>query len=202
MLNDIYSAHEFLVESPPPFSIHMRELDLTLIMGQHHYRPFIPATSESADHSSVQRRMPNSNWVSEIWAVLDKKPCLHSLRISLDVHDRGVWRKIPEKNITSALRQLRVLHDFVIELPPNVPFLAPSLQGQTLDENNDCQGPFRVTRRPALRYWNFVSDKIERFQWEADTSTENGDESCSVAILKDNTFVHSPQAPYNNPHLV
>jgi len=202
MLNDIVSAHEFLVENHAPFSIHIRDLDLTLNMGQYHYRPFMPATSGPTIHHSTQHGIPNSNWVSEIWAALDKKPCLHNLRISLDVHDRGVWRKIPEKNITSALRQLRVLHHFEIELPPHIPFPAPNLQGQTLDEKNDCHGSFRVTRRAALRYWNFVSDKVERFQWEAHTSTESSDGSCSIAILKEITFVHSSQAPYNNPHLV
>ncbi|KAH7035886.1 uncharacterized protein B0I36DRAFT_97644 [Microdochium trichocladiopsis] len=201
MFNDIISAHEFLAGDGMPFARHIRDLELTFNLGQHHYQPFMLAAAEQGAGQDALDKLSRHGLLNDIWTALGKMACLHNVRIAFDVYDRGVWRKIPEKNITSALKHLSVQHQFTIELPPRLPIPAPRLEGQALDDDTDGKNPFSVLRRPALRYWTFVPDKVERFTFETHLDDSNN-ESCAIAVLKDATFVHSSQAPYNNPHLL
>lgn len=183
-----------------PLVRHIRNIELTFNMGQYHYQPFLTESTDAVGHQNDVACRPFGNWVGDIWAALEEMTYLHSLRISLDVNDRGVWRKIPEKNITESLRRLRVKHDFTVELPPRLQINAPRLEDQTLSDDDE-ETAFKIIRRPPLRYWNFVSDRIERFSWEPKVDPISGLESCSIAILKNMTYVPAAQAPYNNPHL-
>ncbi|KXJ89070.1 hypothetical protein Micbo1qcDRAFT_213389 [Microdochium bolleyi] len=199
MFNDIASAHEFLVGNTVPFTRHIRDMELTFNMGQYHYEPFLPEPDVLAGQQHDVGCRPFGNWVNDIWEALGAMTCLHNVRISFDVHDRGVWRKIPERNVTKALKHLRVKHDFTVELPSKLQIIAPRLQGQTLEEDEETN--FQIIRRPRLRYWKFDSDRIERFSWELGVDPVSGRESCYIAVLKNTTYVPTVQAPYNNPHL-
>jgi hypothetical protein len=58
--------------------------------------------------------------------------CLKSVRVSLDVYDRGPWRILPERWATNGLRRLQVLDSFTVELPPVLPHHDQIYPGQSL----------------------------------------------------------------------
>ncbi|OTB03875.1 hypothetical protein M426DRAFT_321360 [Hypoxylon sp. CI-4A] len=151
--NDFFSAHRFFVYNPSPYVTQIRHLDLSLNLPFHKYAPFITDAPKSQ--------------VRELWDALERISCLHTLRISLDIYDRGPWRKIPERGVTAQLEDLKVLKDFTLELPPELPIKTHPPNMQNLD--SEAKTPFKVVRRPALRYWQFQPGEVDRFSWDTHT---------------------------------
>ncbi|KAI1206049.1 uncharacterized protein F4807DRAFT_243707 [Annulohypoxylon truncatum] len=174
LFNDFFSAHRFFVYNPSPYIPYMRHLDLSLNLPFHEYAPFVIDAPKSR--------------VRELWKALERISCLHTLRISLDIYDRGAWRKIPERGVTEQLRNLKVLKDFTLELPPSLPIKAdiPNMH------NLDAQGeePFTVVRRPPLRYWQFTPGQVERFTW--DTHTKGQQSHCFITLAREARNVPNP----------
>ncbi|OTA63331.1 hypothetical protein K449DRAFT_443959 [Hypoxylon sp. EC38] len=164
LFNDFFSAHRFFVYNPSPYASSIRHLDLSLNLPFHEYTPFISDGAKSR--------------VRELWEALGRISCLHTLRISLDIYDRGAWRKIPERGITAQLKDLKVLRDFTLELPPGLHIKTHFPNMQNLDVQGEI--PFKVVRRPPLRYWQFNPGEVERFTWESHTK---GQQSHSFITL-------------------
>ncbi|KAI2468489.1 hypothetical protein F4781DRAFT_432315 [Annulohypoxylon bovei var. microspora] len=174
LFNDFFSAHRFFVYNPSPYIPHMRHVDLSLNLPFHDYAPFITNAPKSR--------------IRELWEALDRISCLHTLRISLDIYDRGAWRKIPEQGVTEQLKELKVLRDFTVELPPSLPIKAHIPNMQNLDAQE--KAPFRVVRRPPLRYWQFNPGEIERFKWE--THEKGQQNHCFITLAREARNVPNP----------
>jgi hypothetical protein len=174
--NDTFSAHRFLVTHPPQLVQHMRNLDLTLCTRSGDYS--VVAHDKSAE---AECRL------NDIWASLGRMHSLKTLRVSLDVYDRGPWRIIPEQGAIEGLRNLRVLQDFKVELPPKMPLQNIVYPDHVIDED---EVPFTVVRRPPLRYWEFSPWHVERFQWE--TQIDGDITSCWITLLTDTTPIKNP----------
>lgn len=204
MLNDLYSAYKFLSYTPSPFVTHIRNLELTLNMRYCQYAPWIPP-AEDEDGGDMEHWIGyNTGWVRKICSSLAQIQCLHNLRVSLDIQDHGAWRKIPERNLAAELSKIRVLCDFSVELPPDLPFYAQALKGQMLDSEEEEGEPtrFKVIRRPPLRYWDFHPGEIEKFAWETHTNPNNNFTNCGIAVFRGATLTRSSQPPYNNPYVM
>ncbi|KAI6087653.1 hypothetical protein F4821DRAFT_235579 [Hypoxylon rubiginosum] len=173
LFNDFFSAHRFFVYSPSPYASHIRHLDLTLSLPFHEYTPFIVDQPKSR--------------VRELWEALGNISCLHDLRVSLDIYDRGPWRKIPECGVTEQLSDLRVLRDFTVELPPALPIKTQLPNMQNIDEED---ATFKVVRRPSLRYWQFCPGEVERFTWETHAKGEQS--HCYINLIREPSFVRNP----------
>ncbi|KAI4864699.1 hypothetical protein F4820DRAFT_422716 [Hypoxylon rubiginosum] len=173
LFNDFFSAHRFFVYSPSPYASHIRHLDLTLSLPFHEYAPFIVDQPKSR--------------VRELWEALGDISCLHSLRVSLDIYDRGPWRKIPECGVTAQLKDLRVLRDFTVELPPSLPIKTQLPNMQNIDAEDVA---FEVVRRNPLRYWQFCPGEVERFRWETHTKGEQS--HCYINLIRDPSYVRNP----------
>ncbi|KAI1463798.1 uncharacterized protein F4812DRAFT_231431 [Daldinia caldariorum] len=164
IFNDFFSAHRFFTCNPSPYITHIRHLDLSLSLPFYEYAPFI-----------VDR--PKSR-VRELWEALERISCLHDLRISLDIYDHGPWRKIPERGVTAQLKNLEVLGKFTVELPPSLPIRTHTPNMQNLDAHEEL--PFKIVRRPPLRYWQFTPGDVERFGWK--THTKGQQSHCFITI--------------------
>ncbi|KAI1103817.1 hypothetical protein F4804DRAFT_332867 [Jackrogersella minutella] len=180
LLNDFFSAHRFFVYKPSPYISHMRHLDLSLNLPFHEYAPFIVEGPKSR--------------VRELWEALEHIQCLHTLRVSLDIYDRGAWRKIPERNVTAQLKELKVLRNFTLELPPSLPIKTHPPNMQNLDAQEEM--PFSVVRRPPLRYWQFNPGEVERFTWE--THTKGRQSHCFIALAREARNIPNPDARSGN----
>ncbi|KAI1474874.1 hypothetical protein F4774DRAFT_398980 [Daldinia eschscholtzii] len=177
IFNDFFSAHRFFTYNPSPYITSIRHLDLSLSLPFYEYAPFI-----------VDR--PRSR-VRELWEALERISCLHSLRVSLDIYDHGPWRKIPERGVTAQLRDLEVLGNFTVELPPSLPIKTHTPNMQDLDSQEEL--PFKVVRRPPLRYWQFTPGDVERFGWK--THKKGQQNHCFITL--DRTVRRIP-----NPYLL
>ncbi|KAI2605603.1 hypothetical protein GGR54DRAFT_440104 [Hypoxylon sp. NC1633] len=174
LFNDFFSAHRFFVYNPSPYISHVRHLDLSLNLTFHEYAPFIVDGPKSR--------------IRELWEALGEISCLHSLRISLDIYDRGPWRKIPERPVTAQLKNLNVLRDFTLELPPTLPIKAHAPNMQNLDTEEET--PFKIVRRPSLRYWQFTPGEVERFTWE--THTKGNQSHCFITLSREARYIPNP----------
>ncbi|KAI1453866.1 hypothetical protein F4805DRAFT_355796 [Annulohypoxylon moriforme] len=174
LFNDFFSAHRFFVYDPSPYIPHMRHLDLSLNLPFHEYAPFIVDAPKSR--------------VRELWKSLERISCLHTLRISLDIYDRGAWRKIPEQRVAEQLKDIKVLRNFTLELPPSLPIKAHIPNMQNLDAQEEA--PFTVVRRPPLRYWQFTPGEVERFTW--DTHTKGQQSHCFITLNRSARKVPNP----------
>lgn len=175
--NDLYSTYRFLVSHPPAFVSHIRHLDLTLNMTFADYAPFFFETTTK-----------KKDYVRPIWNALANLKCLHNMRISLDIYDRGPWRTLPEDQVIKGLLNLQVANDFTVELPPSMPIYNIIFQKQEPTEDDDL--PFRIVRRPALRYWEFHPHEVERFRW--DTHQKGNLKICWVTLLKSSRRIPNP----------
>ncbi|XDG09792.1 hypothetical protein ABKA04_009407 [Annulohypoxylon sp. FPYF3050] len=164
----------FFVYKPSPYIPHMRHLDLSLNLPFHEYAPFVAGSSKSR--------------VRELWKALGYISCLHTLRISLDIYDRGAWRKIPEQRVAEQLKDLKVLRKFTLELPPSLPIKAHIPNMENLDAQDEA--PFTVVRRPPLRYWQFTPGQVERFTW--DTHTKGQQTHCFITLAREARNVPNP----------
>ncbi|KAI1413931.1 hypothetical protein F5Y13DRAFT_160348 [Hypoxylon sp. FL1857] len=174
LFNDFFSAHRFFVYSPSPYISSIRHLDLSLSLPFHEYLPFIIDGNKSR--------------VRELWEALGRITCLHTLRISLDIYDRGAWRKIPERGITAQLKDLKVLKDFTLELPPSLHIKTHFPNMKHLDAQEDT--PFRIVRRPPLRYWQFNPGEVERFTWES--YTKGRQSHCFITLAREARNIPNP----------
>ncbi|KAI2614793.1 uncharacterized protein GGS25DRAFT_517650 [Hypoxylon fragiforme] len=178
IFTDLFSAHRFFVSPSPstsPYLSRIRHLDLSLTLPFYEYAPF-----------TLDPPSSNKSRVRELGDALRRRiACLHSLRVALDVYDRGPWRKIPERAVVAQLRglslSLRRGGGFTLELPPELAIKVhlPNMQGLDEDEDGDGDGDggwggFRVVRRPRLRYWQFVPGEVERFTWKVEGREKGG----------------------------
>ncbi|KAI1171992.1 hypothetical protein F4777DRAFT_24985 [Nemania sp. FL0916] len=193
IFNDVFSAHRFLVQRPSSSHLirHVRDLDLTLSVPYHELVPFNvigrPETEDNQDAAakriSIVMNDVESGRLGAIFTALANSPtCLHSLRIALDVYDRGPWRRIPEPALVSHLERIPVRRgrdgdvNYTVEFPPALPIQAyyaglEDFEDDEVDESYECDGtrdalPFDVLRRPPLRYWQFSPGEVEHFNWE------------------------------------
>ncbi|KAL7629853.1 hypothetical protein AAE478_001376 [Parahypoxylon ruwenzoriense] len=174
LFNDLFSAHRFFIYSPSPYVSHIRNLDLSLNLAFHDYAPFIT-------------KLPRSR-VRELWEALGRISFLHNLRISLDIYDRGPWRKIPEQGVTAQLKDLDVLRDFTLELPPELAIKTDAPNMQNLDPLEET--PFKVIRRPPLRYWQFGPGEVEHFKWE--THRKGRQSHCFITLAREARHIPNP----------
>ncbi|KAI1134728.1 hypothetical protein F5Y05DRAFT_198934 [Hypoxylon sp. FL0543] len=174
LFNDFFSAHRFFRYNPSPYISSIRHLDLSLNLPFHEYAPFISDGAKSR--------------VRELWEALGQITCLHSLRISLDVYDRGAWRKIPERGVTAQLKDIKVLGDFTLELPPSLPIKTHYPNMQNLDAQEET--PFQVVRRPPLRYWQFNPGEVEKFTWNSHTKGQQT--HCFITLEREATSIPNP----------
>ncbi|KAI1497755.1 hypothetical protein F5X99DRAFT_354384 [Biscogniauxia marginata] len=175
IFNDLFSAHNFFVCIPSPYLFHLRYLDLTLNVPFHECSPFVI-------------NMPKNR----VKAVLDSiklLPYLHSLRVSLDVCDRGPWRKLPERDLVTHLKSCKAFREFTVELPPPLAVKAHLLDGQDLD-NSQKDTPFCIVRRPPLRYWQFNPGDVEHFRWE--TFKRSNQSHCRITVTKSRMAISNP----------
>jgi hypothetical protein len=142
ILSDLTSAHWFLVLRPPALLLHVRNLDLHLSAASYEYGPYL----EDGDASSNTR-------ISQIMGVLPELFCLHRLRLSFDVWNRGLWSDVSEEALLSDLSELRVLKKVTLELPE-----ATSKTGMDQQLDARCRPGLVVQRQPMLRY--FVSSGL------------------------------------------
>ncbi|KAI1637894.1 hypothetical protein F4809DRAFT_649671 [Biscogniauxia mediterranea] len=179
IFNDLFSAHRFFVHHPSPHISHLRHLDLTL------HTPF-------RECSPLVINTPRSR-VKEVIDYVKSLPCLHTLRVSIDICDRGPWRKLPERDLAMHLQGCRALRQFTVEFPPLL------LAGKThLFEGQDLPAagqdtattPFVILRRPPLRYWQFHPGEVERFRWE--TFRRDNQPHCRITLAKSGTAISNP----------
>ncbi len=176
--NDVYSAYRFLVSHPPVFVSYIRHLDLTFDMAFGDYAPFFFETATK-----------RKDYLRPIWKALGSFKCLHDLRISLDVYDRGPWRTLPEDQVTEGLLNLRVVKNFTLELPPSMPIYNIIFRKTELSEDDEHL-PFKIVRRPALRYWEFHPHEVERFRW--DTHNKGKLKICWITLIKSSRRIPNP----------
>lgn len=212
IFNDVFSAHRFLVRSGSSrFIRHLRNLDLTLSVPFHELAPFLaigrPDTEDQDDTAagSVSIASAKNSRLGAIFAALADSPtCLHSLQVSLDVYDRGPWRKMPERALASYLERIRVRTgkkgevNYIVELPPALPIRTHYAGLQELedvidekDEKRRVTAPFSVTRRSPLRYWQFNPGEVEHFTWET-YQGEKQHQHCWIALSKATRFISNP----------
>ncbi|KAI1129004.1 hypothetical protein F5Y10DRAFT_291524 [Nemania abortiva] len=211
IFNDVFSAHRFLVRSSSSrFIRHLRQLDLTLSVPFHELAPFLaigrPDTDGQGDEAaeSFSTASAKNSRLGAIFAALADSPtCLHSLHVSLDVYDRGPWRKIPEPALASYLERIRVRKgkqgelNYTVELPPALPIRTHYAGLQELEgasDEGDEEGiatPFHITRRPPLRYWQFNPGEVEHFTWETHHG-EKRHQHCWIALSKATRFISNP----------
>ncbi|KAI1383830.1 uncharacterized protein F4822DRAFT_433765 [Hypoxylon trugodes] len=174
IFNDFFSAHRFFVYDPSPYIPHIRHLDLSLNLPFHAYAPLITGGPKSRTR--------------DLFDALRGVSCLHSVRISLDIYDRGPWRKIPEKVIAAQLKDLKVLKTFTLELPPLLPIKVHPSNMESLDGQEDTS--FKVIRRPPLRYWQFNPGEVDRFTWE--THTKGRESHCFIIMDREGMSIPNP----------
>ncbi|KAF2962951.1 hypothetical protein GQX73_g10620 [Xylaria multiplex] len=213
IFNDVFSAHRFLVRPSSSHLIrHLRNLDLTLSVPFHELAPFMAidylGTENHDGHNDIAEktsltRAKNNRLGAIFAAVADYPTCLHSLQISLDIYDRGPWRKIPERILASYLERIPVRRgnkgevNYTVELPPALPIRTHYAGLQELDyKANKCEEervalPFNVTRRPPLRYWQFNAGEVEHFTWET-CDGERQHQHCWIALSKATRLVPNP----------
>jgi hypothetical protein len=222
MFNDLYSAYRFLIQQGTSYLVRsIRHLDLTLSVPFHELMPFVaiggPDTGNRADKGAMAGCMRpvakahNSQLGAILHTLADGITCLHSLRVSLDVYDRGPWRKVPETALAPYLERLRVRKsktgelNYAVELPAALPIRTHYAGMQNLEDDDDRHAndrgdsrrgrvaarAFRVVRRRPLRYWQFNPGEVEHFTWE----TRSGDKErryCWIALSKATTFISNP----------
>ncbi|KAI3330393.1 hypothetical protein F4824DRAFT_479064 [Ustulina deusta] len=213
IFNDVFSAHRFLVRPGSTRLIrHIRKLDLTFSVPFHELTPFMaigrPDTDDHGDAAerTSLARAKNSRLGAIFAAVADHPTCLHSLRVSLDVYDRGPWRKIPERALAPHLERIPVRRgqkgevNYTVELPPALPIRTHYTGLQELEESHEAgQGdekrvaplPFNVMRRPPLRYWQFEPGEVEHFTWET-CQGERRRQHCWIALSKATRVISNP----------
>ncbi|KAI8626556.1 hypothetical protein F5Y19DRAFT_446065 [Xylariaceae sp. FL1651] len=224
IFNDLFSAYRFLVRPGSSYLGHIRNLDLTLSVPFHELVPFIAIGRPDTDKKNHDAEMgslakaQNSRLGAIFAAVADGITCLHSLRLSLDVYDRGPWRKIPERALVAHLERIRVLRgrrgetNYTVELPPALPIQTHYAGMQEIDDDDyevggvagDGDGdekqtqrtkraarPFKILRRPALRYWQFDPGEVEHFTWET-CEGERQQQHCWIALSKAARFISNP----------
>ncbi|KAI0114399.1 hypothetical protein GGR51DRAFT_556257 [Nemania sp. FL0031] len=214
IFNDVFSAHRFLVRSSSSrFVHHLRNLDLTLSVPFHDLAPFLaighPDTDDQGDdavESTSIASAKNSRLGAIFGALADSPTCLHSLRVSLDVYDRGPWRKIPERALALYLEQIRVRRgaegelNYTVELPPALPIRTHYAGLRELEDAAGESGekrivmPFNITRRSPLRYWQFNPGEVEHFTWETHHG-EKRHQHCWISLSK------APRS-ISNPYLI
>ncbi|KAI0427691.1 hypothetical protein F5Y09DRAFT_315414 [Xylaria sp. FL1042] len=213
MFNDLFSAHRFLARPESSHLIrHIRRLDLTFSVPFHEFTPFMDLIGcpDTDDHGDVAERTSldrakNNRLAAIFSAVADHPTCLHSLHVSLDVYDRGPWRKIPERALASHLERISVQRgrkgevNYTVELPPALPIRTHYAGLQELEDEavkGDDKGvatplSFNVRRRPPLRYWQFNPGEVEHFTWET-CQGERRRQHCWIALSKATRFISNP----------
>ncbi|KAI1811694.1 hypothetical protein GGS20DRAFT_588280 [Poronia punctata] len=226
MFNDLYSAYRFLVQQDAPHLLHsIRHLDLTLSVPFHELIPFItsdgPGATEKehdgseAGNSQWQRKTRNSQLGAVLNAVADRTTCLHSLRVSLDVYDRGPWRKVPESALAPYLERPRVRPsktgslNYTVELPAALPIRTHYAGMRDLEDSSSQvdekagetgsdrdQRPrharaFDIVRRQPLRYWQFNPGQVERFTWKTRSGSKER-RHCWIVLNKGGRVIPNP----------
>ncbi|KAK8090647.1 hypothetical protein PG994_000152 [Apiospora phragmitis] len=156
LFNDMSSAYHFFVAAPSPFIGCIRSLDVSLVLPYAEYRSYnhesgtqLPATQLEALQKSLA------------------KLTFRDLRISLDVLDRQGWRKVPEKGISQSFGKVKVLNEYIMELPALFP--GENEQHENLDMDSFT---IHIRRRPPIRYWNFIPRMVECLTWKVAEGTE------------------------------
>ncbi|KAI1302709.1 hypothetical protein F5Y03DRAFT_360694 [Xylaria venustula] len=216
ILNDAFSAHRFLVRPGSSHLIrHIRKLDLTFSVPFQELMPFVttigrPDTDEGGDVAErTSFAGAKTNRLAAIFAAVAEHPtCLHSLQVSLDVYDRGPWRKLPERALASYLERIPVRRgkkgevNYTVELPHVLPIPTHYAGLQELaDDSHETDKedekeiatplPFTVTRRPPLRYWQFNPGEVEHFTWET-CQGERKRQHCWIALSKASRHISNP----------
>ncbi|TRX93516.1 hypothetical protein FHL15_005488 [Xylaria flabelliformis] len=212
IFNDVFSAYRFLLRPGSSRPIrHLRNLDLTLSLRFHELAPFMAiGPSETDDNDDIAERTTllgakNSRLGAILDALAEYPTCLHSLRISLDVYDRGPWRKIPERALASHLARIPVRRgkrgevNYIVELPSALPIRTHYAGLQELEDvgeaakvdKNRVESAFEVIRRPALRYWQFNPGEVEHFTWET-CHGEKRHQHCWIALSKATRLISNP----------
>ncbi|KAI0595698.1 hypothetical protein F4775DRAFT_594990 [Biscogniauxia sp. FL1348] len=199
IFNDLFSAHRFFVHHPSPYLPHLRHLDLTL------HTPFRECSSPLVVNTPRRRSR-----VKQVIDSVGSLPGLHTLRVSLDICDRGPWRKLPERDLAAHLRRCRALGKFTVELPPLLlggggGGKTDLFDGQDLDASQDTTAATTrpsaiIVRRPPLRYWQFHPGEVERFRWETfpgennknDDDKHNNQPHCRITLAKTGTAISNP----------
>lgn len=213
IFNDAFSVHRFLVQSSSSRLVpHLRNLDLTLSVPFHEFAPFLsigrPDTDDQGDIAGrISIASAKDSRLGVIFAALAASPtCLHSLQVSLDVYDRGPWRKLPERALASHLERIAVRKgkkgkvNYTVELPASLPIRTHYAGLQELEIPADDGGeagekkiarPFNITRRQPMRYWQFNPGEVDHFTWE----TYHGDKRhkhCWISLSKTAGFISNP----------
>ncbi|KAI1431481.1 hypothetical protein GGR50DRAFT_697966 [Xylaria sp. CBS 124048] len=198
IFTDLYSAHRFMVQYPSSASLlrHMRRLDLTLslphyALADYDYDYDYDYADHDHDPTGNSIPPPSTGYLDALLAALaENTTCLHSLRISLDIYDRGPWRKLPERALAPALKRIHVRKgrkgqtNYTVELPATLPVRTEDACMQHLQGDGGSDGmPFHVVRRSPLRYWQFHPGEVEQFAWESCPDVE-ARRHCHVAPSK------------------
>ncbi|KAJ3579064.1 hypothetical protein NPX13_g1502 [Xylaria arbuscula] len=105
---------------------------------------------QQADNTTSLTKAKSSRLGAIFSAIAEHSTCLHSLRVSLDVYDRGPWRKLPERALASELERIRVRRgkrgevNYTLELPPALPIRTHYaglryLEEEDVDESRDLE---------------------------------------------------------------
>jgi hypothetical protein len=214
MFNDLFSAHRFLVRQGSSSHLirHIRQLDLSLSVPFHELAPFLTIGRTDTDQhddaeSTSLAQAQNSRLGAILAAVAGRTTCLHHLRLSLDVYDRGPWRRLPESALAPLLERIHVRRgkkgevNYTVELPPALPIRTHYVSMQYLEDNALREGEaggektaamsFNVVRRPPLRYWEFNPGDVEHFTWET-CDGERQQQHCWIALSKAARFISNP----------
>ncbi|KAI1267051.1 hypothetical protein F5Y18DRAFT_425611 [Xylariaceae sp. FL1019] len=209
IFNDLFSAHRFFVQPGSPHLRHIRELDLTLSVAFYELTPFLSIRRPETDRDeyAIPPRTQDSRLGAIFGAIGEQITCLHSLRVSLDIYDRGPWRKLPEPAMSAQLLEhIRVLRgkqgecNYTVELPAALPIRTHFSSMRCIDdtavrdENRTTRElPFRIIRRPALRYWQFIPGQVEHFRWKtSDRVREKQQQHCWIVISKFGASIPNP----------
>ncbi|KAI1332338.1 hypothetical protein F5Y16DRAFT_175557 [Xylariaceae sp. FL0255] len=216
---DLYAAYRFFAKPGSPHIRHIRDLDLVLHSSFNELAPFIAIGGSGSDEEPDQTsllKVKTSQLGAVLGAVAERLRCLHSLRVSLDVYDLGPWRKIPELAISKCLlERIEVKgnnggkgNNYIVELPAALPIQSHCTGLQLVDspEISDAKKvqspksrflPYKVVRRPALRYWQFTPGEVEHFTWET-CEGQGKERHCWISLSKDRLL----SSPLPNPFLV
>lgn len=137
IINDLISAHWFLVRRASPLLHHIRNLDLSLSAPPYAYGAFYKMGKAAKDTR-----------LSMVLDVLQQCDCLHVVRVSFDLWDREKWINISEDALLPQLRDLRVTREFIVELP----YVSVN-NGHANNAALLRKGTLQIQRRPKLRYW-------------------------------------------------
>ncbi|KAI0191623.1 hypothetical protein F4808DRAFT_453614 [Astrocystis sublimbata] len=215
IFNDVFSAHRFLLHSGSTRPIrHIRNLDLTLSVPFYELRPFMGSSDPTNNDDNAAAPMASltgaqKSRLGAIFAALAESPtCMHSLRVSLDVYDRGPWRKMPERALASHLERIPIRRgkrgevNYTVEFPSALPIPMQWSGFGELDENvcevgesrpvTPSSMPFKVTRRPRLRYWQFIPGEVEHFNWLTNRDAKELRHRCFLVLSKEATFISNP----------